>query len=66
MTVGELKKALEGVPDDMQVVRNDETWWLFVTRAEIGETRPVAEFDLGDVDECERGIIGSTPMFLIS
>jgi hypothetical protein len=65
MTVGELRKALEGVPDFYIVARNDETWWVIVDRAEVAQTKPIGEHDLGDLDECEKGESG-TPAFLIS
>ncbi len=66
MTVGELKKALEGVPDGLVVARCDEDcWWVIVDRAEVANTKPKGKFDLGDMNECEPGETG-TPAFLIS
>ena len=64
MTVGDLRKELEGLPGDMPVVHYDECWWRFVYSAKVAPTKPAGEHDLGDIDECERGEPGSE-MFLI-
>lgn len=64
MKVGELRKALEGVPDDLEVAAMDETWWYGVDRAEVGYLVKVHDRDLGLGDETskERG----RPYFLIT
>jgi hypothetical protein len=55
MTVAELRRALEGVPDDMPVLRRAREWesWAIPDTAEVGRVENVK----GD---------GKTPAFLIS
>ena len=63
MTVGELRTALEGVPDDLDVLREDDSFLTEVRKASIA-TIPV----FGD-DEYRLGlgkvIAAGKPFFLI-
>lgn len=64
MTVGELRKALEGLPDDMIVSRKDEGAWWKAKCASVSSTKPLSADDFGDLDECDPGEPG-TLTFLI-
>ena len=47
-TVGDLRRALEGVPDDIPVAHADESWYTESERAEIMLLRASRAYELGD------------------
>jgi len=53
MTVAELRKALEGVPDDMLVTYWDETWFCIAETADIEKMKRSEADQLGDFQDCE-------------
>ena len=57
MTVSELRKALEGVADDLLVLREDDACWVFADRAGIGKVKSAGEEIFDECDIVEDGII---------
>ena len=47
MTVGELRKALEGVADDMPVVRVEESWFVSPDEAHVRKMCEADDEDFG-------------------
>ena len=64
MTVGELRKALEGVPDELQVLREDDSFFLTEVRK-----ASIASLPMFGNDEYRLGlgkvIAGGSAFFLI-
>lgn len=59
LTVADLRKALEGLPDDMFIATYDESWLCFVYETAVGLTKPKNKCDLGDIIECRQGEPGT-------
>jgi hypothetical protein len=68
MTIAELRKALEGLPDDMLVVHSDESWLRIADKAAPQEVLKRGEFDIGDFVETWFGTGTGEPqtVFVIS
>ena len=63
MTVGELRKAVEGVPDELEVLREDDSFLTEVRKASIASLRVFGndEYRLG----LGKVIAGGKAFFLI-
>ena len=66
MTVGDLRKAIEGVADDMRVVIYDEAWWRSPEEAKKGWLIEPIDGKLGYGEEGDEMHHRAKPFFLIA